>query len=279
MSIRARRRIQSFILNTILSAVTLVYLVPMLYLVSTALKEPGESFTNPGLIPNRVDFTKFPEVWRQVDVPLLAGNSLIITASTVLLVIFLGALAGYAFSRLEFLGRNVFLLIFLAGLMVPFAGVIVPLYHLNLALGTKDTYLGVVGPYVAGGLPFAVLFLRSYFDTLPKAIEDSALIDGASRFMIFWRILLPLTKPALATVAMFNALSAWNEFLLALLFLTRERLRTLPLGSLVFQRMYFNAFEHMFALLLMVAIPPVVLFLLMQRQYIAGLTSGAVKGG
>jgi ABC-type glycerol-3-phosphate transport system permease component len=279
MSRRTTVRIQSVVLNLILSVVTFFYLVPMLYLVSTALKEPGETHYNPGLIPRSIDFTKFAEVVQQVDVPLLASNSLIITVSTVLLVIFLGALAGYAFSRLEFAGRNGFLLVFLAGLMIPFAGVIVPLYHLNLALGTKDTYLGVVGPYVAFGLPFAVLFLRSYFDTLPKAIEDSALIDGASRFMIFWRILLPLTKPALATVAIFQALSTWNEFLLALLFLTKERLRTLPLGSFVFQRMYFNAFEHMFALLLMVAVPPVVLFLLMQRQFIAGLTSGAVKGG
>jgi ABC-type glycerol-3-phosphate transport system permease component len=279
VSKRLSDTLRQILLNLALAAVSAFYLVPMLYLISTALKAPGETYVNPGLMPHEIDFEKFSEVWQRANVPLLTVNSLMITIATVLLVLFLGSLAAYAFSRLRFFGKNALLLAFLAGLMIPFAGVIVPLYQLNLTLHTKDTYLGVIGPYVAFGLPFAILFLRSYFDTLPRAIEESALIDGASRFSIFWHILLPLTKPALATVAITQTLRSWNEFLLALLFLTKEDLRTLPLGSFVFQRIYVNAFEHMFALLLIVAIPPIILFLLMQRQFVAGLTGGAVKGG
>jgi ABC-type glycerol-3-phosphate transport system permease component len=279
MSTRASELLRSLVTNLVLGVVAFLFLVPMLYLVSTAIKAPGESYVNPGLIPHSVDFTKFAEVWRRVDIVRLTANSTFITLATVVLVLFLGSLAGYAFSRLRFFAKNVYMIIILAGMMIPFAGVIVPLFQMNKALGTKDTYLGVIGPYVAYGLPFAILFLRSYFDTIPRAIEESALIDGASRFTIFWRILLPLTKPALATVAIFQALSSWNEFLIALLVLTKPHLRTLPLGSLLFQFQYTNEFENMFALLLMIAIPPVVLFLAMQRQFIAGLTGGAVKGG
>ena len=279
MSRRTLELLRSLATNLVLGVVAFFYLVPMLYLVSTAIKAPGESYVNPGLIPHSVDFTKFAEVWRRVDIVRLTSNSTLITLATVVLVLFLGSLAGYAFSRLRFFAKNVYMIIILAGMMIPFAGVIVPLFQMNKALGTKDTYLGVIGPYVAYGLPFAILFLRSYFDTIPRAIEESALIDGASRFTIFWRILLPLTKPALATVAIFQALASWNEFLIALLVLTKPHLRTLPLGSLLFQSQYTNEFENMFALLLMIAIPPVVLFLAMQRQFIAGLTGGAVKGG
>ena len=279
MSRRTLELLRSLATNLVLGVVAFFYLVPMLYLVSTAIKAPGESYVNPGLIPHSVDFTKFAEVWRRVDIIRLTANSTLITLATVVLVLFLGSLAGYAFSRLRFFAKNVYMIIILAGMMIPFAGVIVPLFQMNKALGTKDTYLGVIGPYVAYGLPFAILFLRSYFDTIPRAIEESALIDGASRFTIFWRILLPLTKPALATVAIFQALASWNEFLIALLVLTKPHLRTLPLGSLLFQSQYTNEFENMFALLLMIAIPPVVLFLAMQRQFIAGLTGGAVKGG
>ena len=279
MSRRTSELLRSLATNLVLGVVAFLYLVPMLYLVSTAIKAPGESYVNPGLIPHSVDVTKFPQVWRRVDIVRLTSNSTLITLATVALVLFLGSLAGYAFSRLRFFAKNVYMIIFLAGMMIPFAGVVVPLFQMNKALGTKDTYLGVIGPYVAYGLPFAILFLRSYFDTIPRAIEESALIDGASRFTIFWRILLPLTKPALATVAIFQALASWNEFLIALLVLTKPHLRTLPLGSLLFQSQYTNEFENMFALLLMIAIPPVVLFLAMQRQFIAGLTGGAVKGG
>ena len=279
MSRRTLELLRSLATNLVLGVVAFFYLVPMLYLVSTAIKAPGESYVNPGLIPHSVDFTKFAEVWRRVDIIRLTANSTLITLATVVLVLFLGSLAGYAFSRLRFFAKNVYMIIILAGMMIPFAGVVVPLFQMNKALGTKDTYLGVIGPYVAYGLPFAILFLRSYFDTIPRAIEESALIDGASRFTIFWRILLPLTKPALATVAIFQALASWNEFLIALLVLTKPHLRTLPLGSLLFQSQYTNEFENMFALLLMIAIPPVVLFLAMQRQFIAGLTGGAVKGG
>jgi ABC-type glycerol-3-phosphate transport system permease component len=279
MSRRAPKLLRSLATNLVLGTVAFFYLVPMLYLVSTAIKAPGESYVNPGLIPHSLDFTKFPEVWRRANIIRLTSNSALITGTTVVLVLFIGSLAAYAFSRLRFFAKNVYMIIFLAGMMIPFAGVIVPLFQMNKALGTKDTYLGVIGPYVAFGLPFAILFLRSYFDTLPRAIEESALIDGASRFMIFWRILLPLTKPALATVAIFQALSSWNEFLIAMLVLTKKQLQTLPLGSLLFQFQYRTEFESLFALLLMIAIPPVVLFLAMQRQFIAGLTGGAVKGG
>ena len=278
MSSRITKTIRSILLNLILATVAFMFLLPMLYLVSTAVKQPGETNSNPGLIPHSFDLTKFPVVWRQAGVLRLGLNSLIITVSTVFLVLFLGSLAGYAFSRLRFYGKNALMLLFLLSMMVPFAGVIVPLFQLNKAIGAINTYGAVVGPYVAFGLPFCILFLRTYFDTLPRELEESARIDGASTFLVYLRILLPLTRPALATVGIFQALGTWNEFLLALLFLTKAELRTLPTGSVYFQAMYQTRFEEMCALLLTITLPVVILFVALQKQFVAGLTAGAVKG-
>jgi ABC-type glycerol-3-phosphate transport system permease component len=272
------RPIQRVILHSMLMVVSFLFLFPMLYMVSTAVKAPGETMINPGIIPHSVDLAKFVDVWQRAGVVRLGLNSLFITVSTVGLVLLLGSLAAFAFSRLNFFGKSILQVLFLVSLMIPFASVIVPLYQLNRSLSTMNTYMAVIGPYVAFGLPFAILFLRFYFDTLPQELEEAARIDGAPTFIIYWRVLLPLTTPALATVAIFQALGAWNEFLLALLFLTRSDLRTLPTGAVHFQMMFGRQFEHMCALLLIISFPVVVLFLVLQKQFVAGLTTGAIKG-
>ncbi|MBI2939585.1 MAG: carbohydrate ABC transporter permease [Chloroflexi bacterium] len=263
--------------NVALTLVCLLFLVPVIHMISTSLKGDMESYANAGLIPWTIDVAKYATVWQQTNVPLLGFNSLVVTTATTLLVLFVGSLAAYAFSRLRFFGRGPLLVVFLAGLMLPGAAVIVPLYQMNRTLGTMNTYPALIGPYVAFGLPFAILLLRNYFDTLPREIEESARIDGASTFAVYWRILLPLTRPVLATVAIFQALAAWNEFLLALLFMTKAHVRTLPLAAVVFTSLYQTRYEHMFALLVMMTIPVVALYLVMQRHFIGGLTAGAVK--
>jgi ABC-type glycerol-3-phosphate transport system permease component len=272
------RAIQAIALNGFLIVVSLLVLVPVFLMVSTALKAPGETTLNPGLIPREIDFTKFATVFRDAEVPLLARNSVIITIATVLLLLFLASLTAYAFARLDFVLKEVLYFVFLAGLMIPGAAVIVPLYQLAVRYGLMNTYASLVGPYVALGMPFAILILRGFFEGLPVELEDAALIDGASRFMIYWRILLPLTKPALVTVGIFQGLASWNDFLLPMLFLTDVNMRTLPLGVIAFQYMYYVQHEHRFALIVMMTLPVFILFLLAQKQFMAGLTAGAVKG-
>jgi len=275
---QAARLLQSIAVNGVLSAVCLLVLMPILLMVSTSIKAPGETQANRGLIPRQIELGKFGEVWQMVNVPQLALNSIIITAATVILVLLLGSMAAYAFARMDFFARTPLYFAFLIGLMIPTAALIVPLHQLNVRFGLMNTHAGVIGPYVALGLPFCILLLRSYFRSLPRELEEAALIDGASRFTIYWSIFLPLSKPALTTVGIFEALASWNDFLLPLLFLTQNEMRTLPLGTILFTTsVVLTRYEHQFALLVMMTIPVIVVLLFLQRHFVSGLTAGAVK--
>ena len=168
--------------------------------------------------------------------PLLAFNSFVVTAASVVAILFLGLAGGLWLSPgSNFAFKEPFYLLFLAGLMLQAAAIMVPLYQVNVTFNLLDTYYAMIGPYVALGLPFAILILRGFFEGLPEEIEDAALIDGASRFTIYWRIMLPLTRPALATVAIFTGLGTWNDFLLPMLMTSKPGLRTMPLGLILFE--------------------------------------------
>jgi len=279
MAIRTRRT-QSInaALNLILIIISFVMIIPWLVALSTALKAPGETLTNPGIIPQQIDLAKFVDVFWAANVPTLAANSIIVTGATVASVLLLASLAAYGFARLDFIFKEGLFFLLLTGLMLQSAALMVPLYQVNHALGLLNTRLALIGPYVALGLPFAVLILRGFFEGLPKEIEEAAIVDGASKFTIYWRILLPLTRPALATVGIFIGLASWNDFLLPMLFLTKNELNTLPMGLLIFQFDNIVRQEHRFALIVMMMLPVVAVFLLLQRQFMLGLTAGAVKG-
>ncbi|MDZ4763112.1 MAG: carbohydrate ABC transporter permease [Chloroflexota bacterium] len=273
-----RRRDYDLILNVILIVITTIMIIPWLIALSTALKAPGESLTNPSLIPQQIDLGKFVEVFQLANVPVLALNSIIVTGATVIIVLFLASLAAYGFARIDFIFREPLFFLLLTGMMLQSAALIVPLYQVNVALNLLNTRTALIGPYVALGLPFAVLILRGFFESLPKELEEAAIVDGATRFTVYWRVLLPLTRPALATVGIFIGLSSWNDFLLPMLFVTKSELNTLPQGLLVFQFDNIVQQEHRFALIVMMMTPVVIVFLLLQRQFMQGLTAGAVKG-
>jgi ABC-type glycerol-3-phosphate transport system permease component len=265
-------------LDGVLILLSLLMLYPWLLAISTSLKAPGEATRNPGLIPDRIDLAKFIDVFWTADIPRLAFNSVIITGVTVTVVLLLASLAAYAFARLDFLLKDVLFLFLLVGSMLQATALMIPLFQVNLGLGLLNTHLAIIGPYVAFGLPFSILILRGFFQTLPKELEEAALMDGASRFRIYWQIMLPLTRPALATVGIFVGLASWNDFLLPMLMTQTSDMRTLPLGLITFvQSGLIAQEEHRFAMIVMMTLPVVVIFLLLQRQFIRGLTAGAVK--
>lgn len=278
MTFRDRRDWSRVALNGVLMLVCLLMLYPWLLAISTSLKGQGEAGRNPGLIPERLDLGKFVDVFWQVDFPRLAFNSLVITGTTVVLVLVLASLAAYAFARLDFILKETLFLFLLLGLMLQATALMIPLFQVNLALGLLNTHLAMIGPYVALGLPFSILILRGFFQALPIELDEAALIDGASRFRIFLQVLLPLTRPALATVGIFVGLSAWNDFLLPMLMTQTTDMRTLPLGLITFvQSGLVTEQENRFAMIVMMTAPVVVAFLLLQRQFLAGMTAGAVK--
>jgi len=265
-------------LNLGLVLASLLMLYPWLLAISTSLKSSGEAGRNPGLIPQRIDLGKFVDVFWQVDFPRLAFNSLVITGTTVAVVLFLASLAAYAFARIDFALKETLFLFLLLGLMLQATALMIPLFQVNLALGLLNTHLAMIGPYVALGLPFSILILRGFFRSLPYELDEAALIDGASHFRIYAQVLLPLTRPALATVGIFVGLASWNDFLLPMLMTQTTDMRTLPLGLITFvQSGLVVQEENRFAMIVMMTAPVVITFLLLQRQFMAGLTAGAVK--
>lgn len=206
-------------------------------------------------------------------------NSVIVAGSTTILGVFLACTAAYAFSRFRFPGRRAGLMAFLVSQMFPGTLMLIPLYIIIVkVLGLGSTYTGVILLYTVTSIPFCVWMMKGYFDTIPKELEESALIDGASQATIFFRIILPLAKPAVAVTALFSFMTGWNEFIQAATFMNREDMYTGPVGLRFFVGGFTQQWGYFAAGSIIAAIPVMALFLFLQKYLVSGLTAGAVKG-
>ncbi len=206
-------------------------------------------------------------------------NSIVISLATTVVGVFLASTAAYAFSRFRFPGRRAGLMMFLVSQMFPATLMLIPLYILIVqVLGLESSYIGLVLMYVQTAIPLCVWMMKGYFDTIPKELEESALIDGASQATIFFRIVLPLAKPAVAVTALFSFMTAWNEFVQAATFMNKEEMYTAPVGLRFFVSGFSEQWGYFAAGSIIAAIPVVVLFLFLQKYLVSGLTAGAVKG-
>jgi raffinose/stachyose/melibiose transport system permease protein len=253
-------------------------LYPFWILIIDSLKSNGEFIVDPLGLPPTLRLSNYLRAWDAARLGQLMLNSTIVTTATVALTLVLASAAAYGFSAFRFRGRSTMFVGIVAMITTPIQIYILPLYVIVVQLGLVDTRLGLILPYCAGALPLAVLLLTNGFEAIPRELLDAARIDGASRFEAFVRIVLPLSRPVLGAVAIFTFVLAWNEFFLALVFIQDPALRTLPLGIQVFIIDEFQSdFPLMFATLALSIAPIVLVYLLMQRQFVAGLTSGAVK--
>lgn len=206
-------------------------------------------------------------------------NSVLVSLATTAIGVFLASTAAYAFSRFRFPGRRAGLMMFLVSQMFPATLMLIPLYILIVqVLGLESSYVGLVLMYVQTAIPLCVWMMKGYFDTIPKELEESALIDGASQATIFFRIVLPLAKPAVAVTALFSFMTAWNEFVQAATFMNKEQMYTAPVGLRFFVSGFSEQWGYFAAGSIIAAIPVVVLFLFLQKYLVSGLTAGAVKG-
>jgi ABC-type glycerol-3-phosphate transport system permease component len=228
-------------------------------------------------LPTVLHFENYVNAWNEVNFGRYIWNSTLVSLVTVSLVILAGTLAAYAFARIKFKGSYLLFFLFYAGMSFPVVTRLAPLMSIANSLKINDSLLGLMLIYAASNLPFGVLMMRSFFRQFPTEIEDAAMIDGASRTQFLMLILLPLSIPALGTLAIFTFMHAWNEFFIAFLLITKDAARTLPLGLLSFQGQYTRNFAYSFAGIMISALPVIVLYILMQRSFIKGLTAGSLK--
>lgn len=265
------------LIQLILIANTVAILYPILMMGLSAFKSTREIFRNPFGLPEVWSLANFLRVWEQTAFPLYFRNSIIVTAGAVLLILILGVMASYALARYKFRGNELLYLFFLSGLMIPLRLAVIPLFMQLRDLGLINSHLGLICIYAAEGLPAAVFILTGFLRTLPHDLENAARIDGASEFQILWSIMLPLIKPALVIVAIYNLVPIWNDFFFPLVFIQNAALKTLPLGLTVFMGQYSTDWAMLFAGLTVAALPVIALYIFLSRQFIAGLTAGAIK--
>jgi raffinose/stachyose/melibiose transport system permease protein len=262
----------------ILTVVGLTVVVPIAYAVLGGLKDTGQLLNRPWALPDSWFPAKYLEIlgedtfWREL------GNSTLVSAIATLTVVGLSALAAFVFARIAFRGRELLFTVFVTGLLFPVAVAILPLYILLRALGLLDNPLGVALPLAAFNVPLTIVILRPFFRSIPRELEDAARIDGCGAFGFFWRVLLPLSRPALATVAVLAVVASWNEFLLPLLVLGGPEQWTLSLGVMNFSTEYARDIARVLAFTSLSMVPALAFYVVAERQLVAGLTSGAVKG-
>lgn len=265
-------------LTLIISSIIAIY--PVLRVVSVSLR-PGDRLlsTSLAIIPADATLMNYITVLVEKDFLLWVWNSIAITASTAIIGVILSSTSAYAFSRWKFPGRKAGLIFLLATQMIPAAMLMVPIFILGVRLELVGTYRGLIIAYSVGSIPFSVWILKGYYDTIPLDLEEAALIDGASRMSAFYRIILPLSTPALAIVFLFNFMQSWNDYLLARVLLANAtNIWTWPLGLQQLQGQFSTAWGQFSAASIMVMIPVVTLFLYSSKYLISGLTLGGVKG-
>ena len=278
MSGRRRRRwVSALPIYAISLVLAAIVLVPLIYVVLGGFRTTGQVAAQPVALPDPWITTNYTEVlssetfWRQV------GNSALIAAIATVVVVLCGSLAAFALSRYEFRGRESLYTLFTLGLLFPVSVAILPLYLLLRQLGLLDTALGVALPEAAFALPITIVILRPFMRAVPVELEDAAAIDGFSKFGFFWRVLLPLSRPALMTVAILAVVTSWNMYLLPLLVLNDTKEWTLPLGVAAYSTEYTQDTARILAFTALSMVPALLFFVVAERRIVGGL-SVAVKG-
>jgi len=257
----------------ILLVLTILWLIPLAWALDTALKPESETTIFPlTWLSSHFTLQAFASTLSTSDLPRWYFNSILTSVVISLVTVVLASMAAYAFSRIPFRGRGVLFWIILAGIMIPGQVLIVPLFAMMQSLGLVDTYLGIILPQIAS--PFAVFIFKQFFDGIPRDYDEAALMDGASRLRVYWQVLIPLARPAVATVAILTFVAAWNNFIWPFIVITDTKMMTIPVGLATVQTSYGIRYAQIMASALLGGLPAVIVFLFFQKQIVEGLAGG-----
>lgn len=272
---------RSLIKRSIMYTLLFLYLgitgYPIVWMFISSFKSNSEYYANPWGLPTVWHVENFTQAW-QMGIQDYLVNSVVITVVTVLCVLVLSSMVAFFLARRPFKGTKVILGLFLMGMLIPIHSTLIPIFIIEKNLGILNSFIGLLFPYIAFSLPVAIFLLYGYYEQVPYELEEAGIIDGCSLFQIYRKIFLPLSKPVFATVAILTALGAWNEFIYALVLISKESLKTLPIGLMSFKGMFTVDYAVMSAALVISAFPIIILYILMSDRITQGMIAGAVKG-
>jgi len=269
-------RREQYFTYLLLGVFSLIALVPIVGIIFTALQQQG-SLSSFGQ-PDGLHFGNFADAWREGNFADYLRSSAIVVVAVVAFSTVFSIMAGYAFGMMRFRGSSVLFYVLLLGLMVPLEAFIVPLYYDLRDLNLTDTYWALIWPQVGVSTAFGTFWMRAFFSSVPRSLVEAARLDGSSSWHTLWRVVLPLGRPAVLTMVVLIFMWTWNEFLLALVMVSDEGLRTAPLGLAFFQGRNTTDFALLAAGAVIVATPVVLVYVFLQRHFIRGMLTGAVKG-
>jgi N-acetylglucosamine transport system permease protein len=258
----------------------ILVIFPFAWMVMTSFKTDPEIIFSPWSFPDSLQWNNFSRAWDEAGIGTYFKNTIIVVSFSVFFTLLLSSMTAYVLARFDFPGNRIIFYLFMAGLMFPVFLALVPLFFVVRDLNMLSTYRGLILVYVAYSLPFSVFFLTGFFKTLPSELAESAIIDGASHYRVFFGVMLPLAKPGLLAIGIFNVLGQWNQFILPLVLNPdpNNYLITQGLSFLAIQQGYQNDYSALFAALTLTMIPILTVYVLFQRRLEAGLTAGALKG-
>jgi ABC-type glycerol-3-phosphate transport system permease component len=260
----------------ILGLLVLVEAFPLVWLLLTSVKNSREVFGT--FLPASLDFSNFGRVWVSFNLPRHLLNSFYVTILTVSIVVVVSTMAGYAFARFTFKGRDWIFYAFMVAMMIPGQAILIPMFQFLKSIGLLNSLTGLAFSYLGGATAFAILLMRAFFLSLPREMAEAARVDGAGEFRIFWSVYLPLAKPGIATVVIIQSMNTWNEFMFASTFLITPANKTIQPALFQAVGEFSTDYTALSAGLTMALVPVIAVYLLLQRQFIEGMTAGALKG-
>lgn len=278
MGKKTKKRIIHFFGYLMMALVVVITLYPVLWMIFGSLKSDTEFYNNIWGWPQSPVWQNYISAWVDADMGVRFLNSIIVTVGTLAVVLPFISMAAYAFAKIKFPGHNLLFYFFLLSLMIPQGVTAIPVFSVIIKMGLQNTRLSLILVFSAQAIGFGIFLMRAFFISLPKELEEAAMIDGCTPIGAFFRVILPLARPGLATMVVFSGMAAWNDYFMSSILVRNSKLMTLPLGLVNYIGQHITNYPQLFAMLSIVTIPIVIVYIIGQKQFISGLTAGAVKG-